>query len=322
MGDNLPAAVECRALRKVYPGRRERGRRGSDVTAVDGIDLKVDRGVCFGLLGPNGAGKTTTVELLEGLQPPTAGTVALLGRPWHGDGDELRQRIGVALQETRFSERLTVEETLELFRSFYRRPRALEDVMADVELQEKRGAQVGKLSGGQRQRLALACALTGNPEVLFLDEPTTGLDPQSRRRVWELVTRYRADGGTVLLTTHYMDEAEVLCDRVAVVDHGRIISEGSPRQLIAALGAEHVIELELRHGAVPDEQALRAVAGVRDVRREAERWQVSAPEPHVTMPALLEYLRSAGLELARLETRHATLEDVFVSLTGRHLRDG
>jgi ABC-2 type transport system ATP-binding protein len=247
--------------------------------------------------------------------------VELFGLPWRGHEHELRQRIGVALQETRLSEKLSVAETLELFRSFYRRPRPLEAVLAGVQLGEKRDAWVGKLSGGQRQRLALACALVGDPEILFLDEPTTGLDPQSRRQLWDLITDYRSRGGTVLLTTHYMEEAERLCDRVAIVDHGRIIREGSPRSLIATLGAAHVIEFELGEGAAPDEAVLLALPAVTAVRREAGAWSLTVTEPHRALPPLINQLASAGLALARLGTRQATLEDVFVALTGRHLRD-
>jgi ABC-2 type transport system ATP-binding protein len=240
MGVTLPRnvdAVVCRALRKVYPGGRGLGGgpRG-DVVAVDGIDLAIARGECFGLLGPNGAGKTTTVEILDCVSEPTAGSVELFGLTWREHGRALRERVGVALQETRLSDKQSVEETLRLFRSFYRRPRPLQTLLDEVQLAEKRAAWVGKLSGGQRQRLALACALVGDPEVLFLDEPTTGLDPQSRRQVWDLVSAYKARGGTVLLTTHYMEEAERLGDRVAVVDRGRVIQQGSP----AALVVEHV----------------------------------------------------------------------------------
>jgi ABC-2 type transport system ATP-binding protein len=226
-------AVVCRELRKVYPGGRGLGAgpRG-DVVAVDGIDLRIAMGECFGLLGPNGAGKTTTVEVLEGLLEPTSGVVELFGLTWRHDGAALRERIGVALQETRLPEKQSVEETLELFRSFYKTPRPLQTLLDEVQLEEKRTAWVGKLSGGQRQRLALACALVGDPEILFLDEPTTGLDPQSRRQVWDLVSAYKVRGGTVLLTTHYMEEAERLCDRVAVVDHGCVMQQGTPRALI------------------------------------------------------------------------------------------
>jgi ABC-2 type transport system ATP-binding protein len=316
-------AIRCSGLRKVYPGGRGLRRAGGgDVVAVDSIDLSVARGECFGLLGPNGAGKTTTVEILEGLAAPTAGTVQLFGLAWTGHATELRHRIGVALQETRLSEKLSVSETLQLFRSFYRRPRPLHVLLDVVQLGEKRDAWVGKLSGGQRQRLALACALAGDPEILFLDEPTTGLDPQSRRQLWDLVGAYRARGGTVLLTTHYMEEAERLCDRVAIVDHGRIIREGTPRALIATLGAAHVVEFELEGGAAPDEPALHALPAVTAVRREGAAWSLTVTEPHLTLPALIARLGAAGQGLARLGTRHATLEDLFVALTGRSLRDG
>src|SRR5262245_61119463 len=245
------SAVSCRGLRKVYDARARwfGGRAGTEVVAVDGIDLAIRRGECFGLLGPNGAGKTTTVEILEGILEPSAGHVELLGMSWARDEVRLRERIGIALQETRLPERLSVSEVLDLFRSFYRRARPVAALLADVELAEKRAAWVGKLSGGQRQRLAIACALVGDPDILFLDEPTTGLDPQSRRQLWDLVLRFRAAGGTVVLTTHYMEEAERLCDRVAIIDHGRIIKEGSPADLIRGLGAQHVIEFDLEGGA-------------------------------------------------------------------------
>jgi ABC-2 type transport system ATP-binding protein len=194
-----------------------------------------------------------------------------------------------------------------------------------VQLEEKRRAWVGKLSGGQRQRLAVACALAGEPEILFLDEPTTGLDPQSRRQLWELIATFRARGGTVLLTTHYMEEAERLCDRVAIVDHGRVIREGSPAAVIAGLGAAHVIEFELEGGADHlDEATLRrlpSVTAARAAEAPAGTWSLTAGEPHRTVPALVALVQERGLALARLATRHATLEDVFVALTGRHLRD-
>jgi ABC-2 type transport system ATP-binding protein len=318
-------AIVCQALRRVYPGSGRRAASGA-VVAVDGIDLQVARGECFGLLGPNGAGKTTTVEILEGLNQPTSGTVTLFGLSWRTQAEAIRQRIGVALQETRLSDKLSVAETLNLFRSFYQHPRALDELLDAVQLQEKRGAWVSKLSGGQRQRLALACALIGDPELLFLDEPTTGLDPQSRRQVWELVGAYRQRGGTVLLTTHYMEEAERLCDRVAVMDRGRIISQGTPRALIAALGADHVIEFDV--GALPDggdaaaRLTLSGLPAVTSVRREGQGWLLTSSEPHRALPALIARLQEAGVTLDRLATRQATLEDVFMSLTGRSLRDG
>jgi ABC-2 type transport system ATP-binding protein len=248
MGD---LAVRCAALRKQY----------GDVVAVDNLSVDVRRGECFGLLGPNGAGKTTTIEIFEGLLAPDAGDVEVLGLRWSRDDRELRQRLGIQLQETQLPEKLTVEETVRLFRSFYDRGRTIHDLLQVVELESKRSSRVGKLSGGQKQRLSLACALAGNPDLLFLDEPTTGLDPQSRRQLWETLRRFRAEGRTIVLTTHYMDEAETLCDRVAIIDHGRVMAIGTPADLIAALAAPQVV------------------------------------------------------------VRHGTLEDVFMSLTGRHLRD-
>ena len=244
-------AVRCASLHKRY----------GDVVAVDDLTLHVRRGECFGLLGPNGAGKTTTIEILEGLIPPDAGDVEVLGMRWGRDDLALRQRLGIQLQETQLPEKLTVEETLRLFRSFFDRGRTVAELLQIVELESKRTSRAGKLSGGQKQRLSLACSLAGNPDLLFLDEPTTGLDPQSRRQLWSLLDRFRADGGTIVLTTHYMDEAEVLCDRVAVVDHGKVIALGAPKELIASLGAPKVV------------------------------------------------------------VHQGTLEDVFMALTGRHLRD-
>jgi ABC-2 type transport system ATP-binding protein len=244
-------ALRCDNLRKRY----------GDVVAVDGLSLAIERGECFGLLGPNGAGKTTTIEILEGLLLPDDGDVEVLGMTWQAHERQLRQHLGVQLQETQLADKLTVEETLRLFRSFYDDGHTIDELLKMVELEGKRGSWVVKLSGGQKQRLALACALAGNPDLLFLDEPTSGLDPQSRRQLWELVRRIRDAGGTVLLTTHYMEEAEMLCDRVAIVDHGRVIALGTPSALIGSLGNVPVV------------------------------------------------------------TRHGTLEDVFMSLTGRHLRD-
>jgi len=244
-------AVRCHGLHKRY----------GDVVAVDGLSLTVQRGECFGLLGPNGAGKTTTIEILEGLLDPDAGDVAVLGLTWRRNAAELRQRLGIQLQETQLADKLTVAETVRLFRAFYHHGQDVGELLRIVELEGKRDSWVNKLSGGQRQRLALACALAGAPDLLFLDEPTTGLDPQSRRQLWGVLERFRAAGGTILLTTHYMDEAQVLCDRVAIVDHGRVIALGTPQELIATLRAPRVV------------------------------------------------------------THHGTLEDVFMSLTGRHLRD-
>jgi ABC-2 type transport system ATP-binding protein len=272
-------------------------------------------------LGPNGAGKTTTIEILEGLLDASSGEVEILGMRWGEHDDELRQRIGISLQETRFAEKLSVIETLVLFRSFYRSGNDPAEVMKEVGLSEKAKSWVGKLSGGQRQRLAVACALVGNPELLFLDEPTTGLDPQSRRQLWDTIRRLGKQGRTILLTTHYMDEAERLCHRVAVVDHGEVIALGSPAELIAGLGGEHVVEFALANGSSIAEEELVSLPAVLEVRKEAAGMALTVTAPHVAIPALLEKVQHQGLDLIRLITRHASLEDVFVHLTGRRLRD-
>jgi ABC-2 type transport system ATP-binding protein len=307
--------ISCKGLRKQYTGR------GGIVNAVNGLDLEIRRGECFGLLGPNGAGKTTTIEIFEGLLRPTSGDIEILGMHWGEHDNELRQKIGISLQETRFGERLTVLETLVLFRSFYRKGNNPADVMESVGLSEKAKSWVGKLSGGQRQRLAVACALVGNPLLLFLDEPTTGLDPQSRRQIWDIIRKLQEEGRTVLLTTHYMDEAERLCNRVAVIDHGRIIALGSPSELIAGLGGEHIVEFALAKGNGASSDALATLAAVKEVRADVNGTALTVTEPHIAIPALLHYLQSQNLYLSRLSTRQASLEDVFVGLTGRHLRD-
>jgi ABC-2 type transport system ATP-binding protein len=298
-------------------------KRFGDVVAVDGLDLTVHAGECFGLLGPNGAGKTTTIEICEGLTPPDEGVVEVLGQRWDRDERALRERLGIQLQETKLAEKLTVEETVRLFRSFYARGREVDEVIGIVQLDEKRGARVGKLSGGQKQRLALACALVGDPELLFLDEPTTGLDPQSRRQLWDLITELKASGRSIVLTTHYMDEAERLCDRVAIVDHGRVIALGTPRELISGLGAEHVVEFTVAGGAdgALDVAALERLDGVKGARVHDGRWSLEAVELARAVPAILGELAERGLPLEELVTHSATLEDVFVSLTGRQLRD-
>ena len=303
-------ALSCRGLVKRY----------GDLVAVDGLDLEVQAGECFGLLGPNGAGKTTTVELFEGLLSPDGGTLEVLGQRWRGDGQALRSRLGVQLQETRFPEKLRVTELAELFRSFYREGLEPAAALALVGLEEKRRAFVRELSGGQKQRLSLACALVGDPEVLFLDEPTTGLDPASRRQIWEIVERLKERGRTVLLTTHYMEEAARLCDRVAIVDRGRILAEGAPAALVASLGAEHVIELETDR-EIPA-AILAGLPEVEAVRHDGATVRLTVREVHRVVPPLLARLAAAGIEARRLATHHATLEDLFISLTGRTLEGG
>jgi ABC-2 type transport system ATP-binding protein len=312
---------------------RIRGLRKSfaDVQAVDGIDLEVSSGECFGLLGPNGAGKTTTIEICEGLTSPDSGTVELLGLTWQSNADELRQRIGVQLQETQFPEKLTAEEILRLFRSFYRRGLSIDESVRIAQLEEKRRARVGGLSGGQKQRLAMATALVGDPELLFLDEPTTGLDPQARRHLWDLVDELKRGGRTIILTTHYMEEAERLCDRVAIMDHGKVIALGAPKELIATVGGEDIVEFavgsqvsESRPG-VPliqlDSAALTRIPGVSSHRVDESVHQLSVSELHTTVPKIFAALREQGLHLSEFRTHSASLEDVFVRLTGRNLRD-
>jgi ABC-2 type transport system ATP-binding protein len=306
------AALCVRSLRKAY----------KDVAAVDGLDLEVRPGECFGLLGPNGAGKTTTVEICEGLITADSGDVEVLGLRWSSDATELRQRLGIQLQETQLSEKLSVLETVRLFRSFFRQGPEASAVIALVQLEEKRKARVGTLSGGQKQRLALACALVGDPDLLFLDEPTTGLDPQGRRQVWDLIEQFKHGGRTVLLTTHYMDEAERLCDRVAIMDHGKVIALDTPRELIASIGVEHIVEFSAGSGAKALEVSpLRGIEGVCNVFAENGNVRIQVTELHRSVPALLDELARQGVPLTALRTHSATLEDVFVALTGRHLRD-
>jgi ABC-2 type transport system ATP-binding protein len=304
-------ALRVEGLRKHYGA----------VVAVDDLDLDVRAGECFGLLGPNGAGKTTTIEICEGLTAPDAGRVEVLGLRWETDADRLRQQLGIQLQETQLSEKLTVAETLRLFRSFFRQGPDVWSVMRQVQLVEKRHARVGGLSGGQKQRLALACALIGDPQLLFLDEPTTGLDPQARRQLWDLIDDFKRAGRTTVLTTHYMEEAERLCDRIAIMDRGRVIASGTPRSLIYSIGAQHVVELAGPGVSDVDPAAWRRVEGVREVRAADAGVRIQVAELHRAVPALLETLQRLHVELTELRTHSATLEDVFVTLTGRHLRD-
>ena len=290
-------ALRCQGLVKHY----------GSVHAVNGLDLEVHRGECFGLLGPNGAGKTTTVEILEGLNSPDAGEVEVLGERWHGDGLALRARLGIQLQETKYPEKARVREVVTLFRSFYPRGLGVRETLGLVQLQEKAEAQVRTLSGGQKQRLSLACALVGDPELVFLDEPTTGLDPQSRLQAWDIVLALKARQRTVLLTTHYMEEASRLCDRVGIVDQGKVIALGTPRELIASLGAEHVIEFAVADRAALPEGILAALPSVEAVRHEDGRWRLTVREVHRAVPGLLAALAERGVEPTHLSTHHATL---------------
>ncbi len=312
----MSRAIYCNALKKIYTGK-------PPVEAVRGIDLCVEIGECFGVLGPNGAGKTTMIEILEGLLEPTSGEVEVLGMKWREQAEQIRQRIGISLQETQFSDKLTVGETINLFRSFY--PCGLDpaEAIRRVGLEEKSRSWIKHLSGGQRQRLAIATALIGDPALLFLDEPTTGLDPHSRRQLWEIIGECRRQGRTTLLTTHYMEEAERLCDRVAIVDRGKIIAGGAPRELIAQLGGHHVVEFSLSapEGTNQPSSFWSDLPSVVSCRVEAGAIRLSVTEPHRLLPALVDRLEQRQWQLSSLVTRHASLDDVFVMLTGRQLQE-
>jgi ABC-2 type transport system ATP-binding protein len=294
-------------------------KRFGALTAVNGLDLKVEQGECFGLLGPNGAGKTTTVEILEGLQRADGGDVRLLGMKWEDQEDELRERLGVQLQESQLYEKLTVEETIRLFRSFYRKPLTVQAALDAVNLNDKRAAWVGKLSGGQRQRLAVATTLVADPDIFFFDEPTTGLDPTSRRGLWDVLNAIRARGKTILLTTHYMDEAERLCDRVAIVNAGKVIALGTPGQLIASVGGEQIIEAAC--DPVLTEADVVGLPGLVSARLSGVELRLTVTELHTALPALLDCARQKQAKVLNLVTRHTTLEDVFLNLTGHVLSD-
>lgn len=311
----MPLAIRCEDLRKTYPGK-------PPVEAVRGISFTVETGECYGVLGPNGAGKTTTIEILEGLLDATSGSAEVLGMRWGADDSAIRQRIGVSLQETQLSERLTVGETLNLFRSFYADGISAQQAMDRVSLGPKKNAWVKNLSGGQKQRLAVATALVGNPDLIFLDEPTTGLDPSSRRELWEIIESFTAADKTVMLTTHYMEEAERLCDRVAIFDNGKIISEGTPNTLIQSLGAEHVIEFATdRPLEQNDLDSLRLIETVDRVELIEDEYRLSLGQPHQVLPKLIDHLSEKQISMTALATRSASLEDVFVAKTGRHLSD-
>ena len=302
-------AIRCRGLHK----------RFGDTHAVRGLDLEVRRGECYGLLGPNGAGKTTPIEILEGIQSADEGDVEILGLRWNRDATVLRSRLGIQLQETELSEKLTVEETVRLFRSLYPEGWTVDELVARVRLEEKRKTWARDLSGGQRQRLSLACALAGRPDILFLDEPTTGLDPQSRRHIWDLCLEFQEGGGTILLTTHFMDEAERLCDRLAIIDHGRVLVEGTPTELIGSLGGEHVVQFSATR-EIPV-HTLSELTAVTAVAAHAGVFRLTTAEPHRVVPALFAAIQEQGGELTALSTHHATLDDVFLAQTGRQLRD-
>jgi ABC-2 type transport system ATP-binding protein len=311
----MTLAIDCKDLVKTYPGK-------PPVEAVRGIDFQVKVGECFGVLGPNGAGKTTTIEILEGLLQATAGQAFILGMDWKSDAQQIRERIGVSLQETQLSDRLTVGETLTLFRSFYAFGISVDQAMERVSLQEKKNAWVKTLSGGQKQRLAVATALVGDPELIFLDEPTTGLDPTSRRQLWDIIESFKRQNKTVMLTTHYMEEAERLCDRVAIFDAGKIIAEGSPASLIQSLGANHVIEFSVNNATgLKSIEWIERLPAVNHCELDDQTVRVTVDQLHDVLPAIVSGLEREKVSLTGLSTRQATLEDVFVNLTGKKLED-
>ncbi|MDQ2645332.1 MAG: ABC transporter ATP-binding protein [Myxococcota bacterium] len=303
-------AIRCQRLVKRY----------GELVAVAGIELEVKRGVCFGLLGPNGAGKTTTVEMLEGLQAPTSGSIELFGISWgKGQDQALRERIGVQLQATELGDRLHVDEVFRLFRSFYPRGRDAEELLDLVDLRDARHQQFSQLSGGQKQRVAVATALAGRPDLLFLDEPTTGLDPRARKQLWKIVESFRAEGGSVLLTTHYMEEAQQLCDEIAIMDHGRLMAHGTPRSLVDGLGDVQFLEFEL--AGELDSAGLEALEAVESVQRRGPRYRVRLGRSLSALTSVLGELERQNVVPIGLSTHQATLDDVFLQLTGRGLTE-
>jgi ABC-2 type transport system ATP-binding protein len=301
-------AIDCESLVKVY----------GEKPAVDGLELKVKRGICFGLLGPNGAGKTTTVEMLEGLTAPTSGRIRVLGLEWgKGRDRELRERLGIQLQETVLADKLEVAEVIRLFRSFYRRGREVDELIQRLSLEEHRSKQYHSLSGGLKQRVAVACALVGDPELLFLDEPTTGLDPRARQQLWRIVEEFRDGGGTVVLTTHYMEEAAALCDDLAIMDQGRVIARGTPRSLVDGLGQVQFLEFELSHEV--DSEVFRQIPEVERVERRGLRYRLRLDRSLASLSSVLLVLDRQGHVPIGLDAHPATLDDVFLQLTGHSL---
>ena len=304
----MSSIISVRHLRKVY----------GSVIAVDDLSLQVQAGEILGLVGPNGAGKTTTLECIEGLRRPDSGAIQVLGLdPWAA-GPDLRQRIGVQLQSSALPSRLKVGEALELFASFYRQSVPSLPLLERLGIAEKRDAPFARLSGGQRQRVFIALALLNDPEVVFLDELTTGLDPQARRAMWDLVLDIRARGKTVLLSTHYMEEAERLCDRVIIIDHGRIVAIDAPSALIHALGGEKRLIFPLPRGVEPP--SLAHLPQVKQVERRGDQLVVYGQGDHF-VSGVVSSMEQAGLPTGELRTEQTTLEDVFLSLTGRELRE-
>ncbi len=302
-------ALRVRGLRKQYP----------NVLAVAGVDLEVKRGEVFGLLGPNGAGKTTTLEMIEGLTEPDSGDMDILGLNWKQNGSEIRARIGVQLQSTSLFNKITPREALTLYAGYYPKSRTAVDLLELVQLTDKADAFHVTLSGGQMQRLALAMALVNDPELVFLDEPTTGLDPQARRSLWDVVRQIKAEGRTVILTTHYMDEAEALCDRLAIMDHGTVLTTGTPPELIAQLDIPSVVEFSFEGQAPAVDGFARRIGS--EIEARGDLWEIPTRDPKTLLPKLLELAEAEQIPYQQVHVRRATLEDVFLHKTGRSLRE-
>ena len=294
-------------------------KRYGDVEAVRGISFAVEEGEVFGLLGPNGAGKTSTIEILEGLRTPDGGKLSVCGYDPRTHADELKHEIGAALQSTSLPDKIRVAEAIRLFASFYKRRRNVDDLLKRFGLEEKRNAFYSSLSGGQKQRLAIAMALVNDPKVLFLDEPTAGLDPQVRREIYDVIEELKNEKKTIVLTTHYIEEAEKLCDRVAIVDHGKLIIEGTPRAL--KQGSADKTRIEVRLAKPESNDTLKCLDGVSDCRDINGAFVLHCQRPPQAIVALVKHLEAQGNELVSLEIASPSLEDVFIELTGRRLRD-
>ncbi|RMF70349.1 MAG: ABC transporter ATP-binding protein [Calditrichaeota bacterium] len=290
-----------------------------DLKAVDDLSFTAHRGEIFGLLGPNGAGKTTTLEMIEGLRKPDRGEIFIDGCDVQKELDQVKQIIGVQLQSTSIYNKIKVGEALKLFGGYYQKRRSVDELLDLVSLQDKKDVYHMKLSGGQQQRFALALALVNDPTVVFLDEPTTGLDPQARHNLWEIIAKMKSDEKTVILTTHYMDEAERLCDRIAIIDHGRKIAEGSPAELIARLDVDSCLEFNSEDRLQPAD--LQNLPAVSKVLHKGDQTELFSRNPHGTLLELMELARSKGVEIKNLHVRRPTLEDLFLELTGRRLRE-
>ena len=306
--------LEVQGLRKAF----------GPVVAVDGISFAVERGEVFTVIGPNGAGKTTTLEMIEGNLPPDEGTIVIDGLSWDRDADKIKSRIGVQPQTGAMFDLLTVQENLELFASFYPKSEDLKKVLEMINLQDHRHKRVKSLSGGQRQRLAIGLAMINDPDIIFLDEPTTGLDPQARRNIWDIVLSLKAMGKTTILTTHYMEEAEKLSDRVCIVDQGRVVTLDTPAALIGKLTKERQVQLSFLDGegaARETQEALENMPAVARMERDGASLTLWSAQPEEALYHLFGFTRERGYRIDQVTIRELSLEDVFIAYTGKEWRD-